>query len=415
MIVDFVLISHMKILHTADWHLGKRLDNISRLPEQKEVLNEICDIAESEAVDAVLIAGDLFDTFNPPAEAQELLYKTLRRLGNNGRRAVMAIAGNHDQPDRIEAPDHLARECGIIFIGYPNSKVSACDNEGGLCITQSEEGFIELKLQQCTVPLRIIATPYANEFRLKTYFGSDDPEEELRTVLQKNWQALADKYCDEQGVNILCTHLFFQRKGEPPAEEPEDEKPILHVGGAQPIYSSNIPRQIQYVALGHLHKFQVIDVKPCPIVYSSSPLPYSFAEADQEKYVVIIDADVNNKLSFNKYPLTKGKRLLRERFESVDDGLLWLHNNQDALVEITMVTDDYLSIADRKALQDAHPGIVNIIPEVKNKAFVLSQQGTIDLNKTIEQLFIDYFHHNKGQQPDAATMELFKEVLGTDE
>ena len=405
----------MKILHTADWHLGKWLDNISRLPEQKEVLNEICEIAENEAVDAVLIAGDLFDTYNPSGEAQELFYRTLRRLGNNGKRAVIAIAGNHDQPDRIEAPDHLARECGIIFIGYPNSKVSACDNEGGLCITKSEEGFIELKLKQCTVPLRIIATPYANEFRLKTYLGSDNPEEELRTVLQKNWQELADKYCDEKGINILCTHLFFQKKGEPAAEEPDDEKPILHVGGAQAIYSSNIPSQIQYVALGHLHKYQVIDVQPCPVVYSSSPLSYSFAEADQEKYVVLIEADINQKLSFSKRALTKGKRLLRQRFESLDEALVWLHDNPQALVEITMVTDDFLSVTDRKALNEAHGGIVNIIPEVKNKAFVLNQQGAIDLNRSIEQLFTDYFHHNKGQQPDAATMELFKEVLGTEE
>ena len=405
----------MKILHTADWHLGKRLDNISRLPEQKEVLNEICEMAESHAVDAVLIAGDLFDTFNPSAEAQELFYKTLRRLGNNGKRAVIAIAGNHDQPDRIEAPDHLARECGIIFIGYPNSKVSACDNEGGLCIAKSEEGFIELKLQQCKIPLRIIATPYANEFRLKTYFGSEDQEEELRTVLQKNWQQLADKYCDDKGVNILCTHLFFQKKGEPASEEPDDEKPILHVGGAQPVYTVNIPPQIQYVALGHLHKYQVIDMEPCPVVYSSSPLSYSFSEADQQKYVVLIDADVNQKLSFTKLALTKGKRLLRQRFESMEDALAWLHNNQNALVEITMVTDSFLPVADRKALNEAHDGIVNIIPEVKDKAFVLNQQGAIDINRSIENLFIDYFHHSKGQPPDAATMELFKEVLGAEE
>lgn len=405
----------MKLLHTADWHLGKRLENISRLPEQSEVLNEICEIAENESVDAVLIAGDLFDTFNPSAEAQELFYKTLRRLGNNGKRAVIAIAGNHDQPDRIEAPDHLARECGIIFIGYPNSKVSACDNEGGMCITRSEEGFIELKLQQCEVPLRIIATPYANEFRLKTYLASDDTEEELRMVLQKNWQELADKYCDENGINILCTHLFFQKRGEPAGEEPDDEKPILHVGGAQAIYSSNIPSQIQYAALGHLHRYRVIDMHPCPVVYSSSPLSYSFSEADQDKYVVLIQADLNEKLSFKKRALTKGKRLLRHRFESVDEALLWLHANQNALVEITMVTDDFLSIADRKTLNEAHKGIVNIIPEVKNKAFVLNKQGAIDLNKSIDELFIDYFHHHKGQQPDEATMELFKEVLGIEE
>ena len=79
----------MKILHTADWHLGKRLDSFSRLEEQKIVLDEICIIADEQAVDAVIVAGDLFDAFNPPVEAIELLYKTLKRLTNNGKRPAV--------------------------------------------------------------------------------------------------------------------------------------------------------------------------------------------------------------------------------------------------------------------------------------------------------------------------------------
>ena len=88
-------------------------------------MNEICEIADHENADVVLVAGDLFDTFNPPTEAIDLLYKTLKKLTNNGKRPVIAIAGNHDSPDRIEAPDPLARECGIIFSGYPATVVSA--------------------------------------------------------------------------------------------------------------------------------------------------------------------------------------------------------------------------------------------------------------------------------------------------
>ena len=100
----------MKILHTADWHLGKRLDRFDRLPEQKQVLEEIIEIANRENPDVVLVAGDLFDTFNPPVEAVELLYRTLRQLSADGKRAVIAIAGNHDSPERVEVPDIFARE-----------------------------------------------------------------------------------------------------------------------------------------------------------------------------------------------------------------------------------------------------------------------------------------------------------------
>ena len=402
----------MKILHTADWHLGKWLDNHSRLSEQKEVLEEICQVADNENVDAVLVAGDLFDTFNPSAESQELLYKTLRRLGNNGKRAVVAIAGNHDQPERIEAPDHLARECGIVFIGYPNSEVATIQIEGGLHITKSEPGFLELKLQNTDVPLRILATPYANEFRLKTYLGAENAEDELRNILQEKWQQLANKHCDNQGINILCAHLFFMKKDTPPPEEPEDEKPILHIGGAQAIYSENIPTQIQYAALGHLHRYQVIDTNPCPVVYSSSPLAYSFAEADQTKYVVIIEADLDTPLRHRKIALTKGKKLLRKRFEDINEAIIWLHENSDALVELTIVADEFLSVKDRKRLNDAHNGIINIIPEIKNKTFLLNETEAVDINKPVEQLFKEYFKHSKGQEPDDAIWQLFKEVLG---
>ena len=107
----------MKILHTSDWHLGKKLDKFSRHQEQINVLNEIVEHANNQQVDLVLIAGDVFDAFNPPVESVELFYKTVKRLSNFGKRPVIVIAGNHDSPDRIEAPDALALEDAIIFAG----------------------------------------------------------------------------------------------------------------------------------------------------------------------------------------------------------------------------------------------------------------------------------------------------------
>ena len=279
----------MKILHTADWHLGKRLESFSRLEEQREVMNEICSIADSEAVDAVIVAGDLFDTFNPSTEAVDLFYKTLKKLARDGRRAVICIAGNHDSPDRIEAPDPLARECGILFTGYPHTKLEPFELESGLKVIRSEEGFAELQLPGCPDRLRLLLTPYASEYRLKTYLGNEDTETELRKVLQDRWTALAEKYCDLSGINILLTHLFMIKNDDERPEEPEDEKPILHVGGAQAVYTGNIPDGIQYTALGHLHRKWIVDTKPGTVAYSGSPLSYSFSEANQSKYVMIAE------------------------------------------------------------------------------------------------------------------------------
>jgi len=379
-------------------------------------MNEIFEIAEREQVDAVLVAGDLFDTFNPPTEAVDLFYKTLKRLSNNGRRPVIAIAGNHDSPDRIEAPDPLARECGIIFAGYPNSVITPFELESGLKVLQSTEGFLELQLSGTDIPLRLLLTPYANEFRLKSYLGHENSDEELRTVLQEKWQELALKYCDNKGVNLLITHLFVVKKGDTLPEEPADEKPILHVGGAQVIYTENIPKQIQYTAIGHLHRMHRVDSVPCPVYYSGSPLSYSFAEANQKKYVLLVDTEPGKVATVQKLELTKGKILLRKRAEGIDEALLWLSENPDCLVELTMVTDTYLTAQERKQLSVAHNGIVTIIPEVKNTSDLVSgNKKNIDLTRTMEELFVDYFRHRKGQEPNDEIMKLFTEILAEED
>jgi DNA repair protein SbcD/Mre11 len=402
----------MKLLHTSDWHLGKRLDDFSRMEEQQAVLQEICEIAEREQVDAVLVAGDLFDTFNPPTEAVDLFYKTLKRLAADGKRPVIAIAGNHDSPDRIEAPDPLARECGIIFAGYPNSVIAPFELDAGLKVLQSDEGFLELQLPGTPALLRILHTSYANEYRLKTFLGHENSEEELRTVLQEKWQKLAEQYCDETGVNILVSHLFMVKKGDELPEEPEDEKPILHVGGAQAVYTENIPKQIQYTALGHLHRMHCVDEKPCPVYYGGSPLSYSFAEANQKKYVLIIETEPGELAKVREVELTSGKRLLRKRAKGLEEALQWLGENQDALVELTLVTETFLTAMERRKLNAIHSGIVAIIPEVTDAENLMgSRQEQIDLNQSMEELFIDYFKHEKGQEPGEDLMNLFKEIL----
>lgn len=412
LILDFSIV-FMKILHTADWHLGKRLDRFSRLEEQVEVLGEIVKIADENAVDLVLIAGDLFDSFNPSIEATELFYKTLKQLTNNGKRPVIAIAGNHDAPDRIDAPYPLAYECGIILIGHPNALISPLKLEN-FHISKTEEGFIEIQLNPYDYPARILHTAYANEVRLKTYFG-EEKDALLNHTLKQKWTHLAHTYCDEKGVNLLLTHLYMNRRNSEILEEPDGEKP-LKIGNAEMIYTDCIPPQIQYTALGHLHGFHNIGTAEQPIVYSSSILAYSFSEAGQKKCVTIVDAKPHQPVDFQKIELTKGKPLARKSFNDIDQAIHWLSMNKNKLVELTIESETFLSSEDRKRIFEIHNGIVHLIPKIKNRPAETTGYKEIELSKAPEELFVDFFKMKKGNQaPNEEIMALLKEIIHADE
>ncbi|WP_026966204.1 metallophosphoesterase family protein [Algoriphagus terrigena] len=402
----------IKILHTADWHLGKRLQEYSRLEEQKLVLEEICQIADQENVDLVLLAGDIFDSFNPAHEAVELLYKTLRKLSKNGSRPIIAISGNHDSTQFVEAPDPLARELGILFYSRYDSVIPLGRLDSGVEITRSASGFLEIRLPAFDFPIRAILAPYANEVSLKTYLGEGDRESEFRSLLEKNWRQLADTHCDEQGVNLFLGHFFFMKEGEKPEAEPESERPILHVGGTQSLFTKNIPSQIQYAALGHLHRHHAVGHDSIPVVYASSPLAYSFSEADQTKQVILIEAEPGTPVSYRAIGLKQGRPLCRKTFDQLAPALEWLEANPYCFVELTFVTEHSIDAATRKAILKAHDGIVNLIPQIKNPSgredFSLQAE---DLNRDMESLFKLFYESEKGQEPNAELLEIFKEVI----
>ncbi|MDW9382191.1 exonuclease SbcCD subunit D [Chryseobacterium sp. JV558] len=399
----------MKILHTADWHLGKRLDRFSRMEEQILVMEEIIGIADEEHVDLILVAGDLFDNFNPGVEAVELFYKTLKRLSLNGKRPVIAISGNHDSPSLINAPDPLARECGIILIGHPKAEITPFGTEY-FNISNSKAGFIELKIESIDFPIRILHTPFANEIRLKEYFG-ENKEEEINKVLSQTWKDLADQFCDDSGINLLTAHLYMNKRGAEILEEPEGEKPIK-IGNADLIFSDSIPEQIQYTALGHLHSFQNIGTKEKPVIYSSSPLCYSFSEAGQTKYVSIIDAEPGKAVTYEKRALKKGRTLVRKTFTSVEDTVQWLGENPNTFIELTLESETFLTADERRLIYQSHNGVVHLIPKVKNRELDEKQSHEINLNQDIDILFKDYFKSkNGGQEANEELMNLFNEIL----
>ena len=139
----------MRILHTSDWHLGKTLEQYSRLEEQEEFLEEFIGIVKDNDIDLVLIAGDIYDNGNPPAKAERMFYNTISEITSSGKTAVLVIAGNHDNPERLVAASPLAYEHGVILLGEPKSIARQgvfgeynTDNNYDFEIIESGEGYI---------------------------------------------------------------------------------------------------------------------------------------------------------------------------------------------------------------------------------------------------------------------------------
>ena len=401
----------LKILHTADWHIGKRLQEFSRLQEQRDVLNEIIDVANAQDVDLVLVAGDLFDVFHPAHDAQELFYQVLYRLSANGTRPVIAIAGNHDSHSLIEAPLPLSRELGILLLGANHQPSTTIQNAAGIKTTIPETGIVLVEWPDGR-QASVLAAPYANEQLLKFYLGEEEREDELREILKEKWNTLSAKYQTADCVNLFVGHFFFIREGASQQEEPESERSILHVGGAQALFTDHLPDAIQYAALGHLHRNQIVDNRRFPVVYSSSPLSYSFSEANQDKCVVIINARPGEKVQFENIILKGGYALHRVTFDNLIDALAWLESNQETYVELTYMTDEGLDSATRKAIMAAHPRIVHLIPQLKNKSMETETRvEASDLQEDIQTLFKKYYFSQKGLEPNDELMTLFREVL----
>lgn len=154
----------MKILHTADWHIGKLLEGKSRLEEQRIVLEQFVSIADETEADVICIAGDVFDNGHPSAGAEMLLYHTLKELSRQGQRLVVLIAGNHDQPSRLEAIVPLAREHGIIIYGTPKTKIPS-GKYGNFEIESLEEGVFSFSHKGEKAVF--VCVPYVSEKTLK--------------------------------------------------------------------------------------------------------------------------------------------------------------------------------------------------------------------------------------------------------
>jgi exonuclease SbcD len=398
-----------KILHTSDWHLGKKLGRFSRIEEQETFLNELNAIIQAEKVDLLLIAGDLFDTYNPSVQAQQLCYSSLVEVSDYGKIPVLIIAGNHDSPWQLEMVQPLAQANSLFFVGRDWEKYVTFQKKFKNGVGLTFENNVWKFEKEGEQPICIVATPFLNQYRWDKFIDFSAEEGKLQEALLNYWHFLY-KSLPEKSHKILLTHFFVLPTDGKKWEEPEGEKSILQVGGLGQFQASLLP-PFDYIALGHLHRFQSFMTNTSVFTYSGSPLAYSFSESNQKKYCVFLNFS-DTELKTEKYEIKAGKKLFSYYAKNFSEAINWLADNQTAWVELSVETEKGFSRAELQNLYQTHTGIVNLYPIILNEM----QEEEIEITGRENEitLFKKFFKEKTGREAAEEEISLFEEILNLD-
>ncbi|WP_422660320.1 exonuclease SbcCD subunit D [Paenibacillus sp. EC2-1] len=384
----------MRILHTGDWHLGRTLEGRSRLAEQEAFLDELVHMANDQCADLILMAGDVYDSVNPPAAAEQLFYDAAARLTEGGRPLVV-IAGNHDQPERVSSVTPLVSKRGITLVGLPSSEA--------ITVTTPRTGEIA----------KIAALPYPSEARLNELLTADGNEDELRRAYServgKLMQLMARDFSPKT-VNLAMSHIYVLG-----GLESESERPI-QVGGAYTVDPSALAVGACYTALGHLHRPQAVKGEGI-IRYSGSPLAYSFSEAGQAKSVTMVDVSPGCTPVIEELFLSSGRPLVRWKAKGgLQEVYRWLDEERDmnAFIDLEVSLTEAMGLADIQRLRKSRDGIVHIrpiYPEMEALELEI-ERSRIPLPDLFRKF---YQRQTGGAEPDDSLVHLFMELVDEEE
>lgn len=259
----------MKILHTADWHLGKRLYKHDLRDDHVRFLDWLAEMMESREIDVLLISGDVFDTTNPNDGSMQLYYQFLTRMLPLERKIIIT-GGNHDSPSKLNAPRELLRHLNMHVVGCTTGD---CTDE-------------IIRLATGAGDLLIAAVPYLRDSDLRQSISGQTYEERIEAVrmgIRNHYERIVD-HCQTEyrGLPVLAMgHLYVNGA----TISPESEREIHAVGGQAAFSSEHFPPGFDYVALGHIHVPQIIGAVET-VRYCGSPLPLSFGERDNRHQVL---------------------------------------------------------------------------------------------------------------------------------
>ena len=381
----------MRLLHTSDWHLGRSFHGTSLMEEQTQAMARIVEMAKEEEVDAVLIAGDIYDRAIPPAEAVQLFNDTLAQLRLSGA-AVIAIAGNHDSHVRVSVYDPLLSALGVSIRGEvrrSQEPVLVTPRRGG-----SPVAIYPLPYLDPAVDGHLLSTEQLPAALLRH-------EDVTRLALERLHEDLRGRPGHR---SVMVAHTVVAG-GEPCESERE-----LSVGNVEQV-SVGAFAGFDLVALGHLHRCQDLDGPR--LAYSGSPLPYSFSEQHQQKVVRLIELNGAGVPAVERIPLNVGRPLAT--LEGTIEQLLHdpaLESATGARVR-AVLTDEDLPLQAKPRLQRRFPFIAELRhrPPPMKRASLSARHQQVREAASPWDLASAFFADQQGRPANAAEALLLQEAL----
>lgn len=378
----------MKILHTSDLHIGKKLMGRERHAEYRAVLSEISGLCKKEGVELVLIAGDVFDTYTPSAEAEEIFYSGVKKIAETC--AVLIISGNHDDYVRLTAAAAFAEELNVYIVGN-NLQALKCEKRGETFPVKSGNGWVIFQ-NKAGEQVYINMLPYPNEARFKEGKSDESFEEKM-----SRWIETGESGKTEKMPSVFLSHIFVAGGA---VSESERE---IDLGGARAVPLSLLP-QSDYCALGHLHKRQCLGKNA---YYCGAPMQFSFDECGTARSVNMLDLTQFGVENFRQIEITSARKLIRLQANGTEDAIRLLEANKDYFVELTLNLSAPMTPTENSALH-SFENLVSLKAEVRS-----AEDGAVRIsnkNKSSSQLFSDYYKSRYGADVSGELLALFLEL-----